>query len=217
MNELIDSIRARDPARPTAAEVIFAYPGVHALAIHRLAHWLWHWQPGGFRLQAPARFVSHLGRMLTGIEIHPAAQIGKRLFIDHGMGVVIGETAEIGDDVTLYHGVTLGGKGADEPGSKRHPTLHDGVMAGANAQILGAVTIGKNAKIGAGALVTVDIPEGCTAIGNPARLIKCESTQAYYGLPETQDNLDPVGQTLRELRQELDSIKAQLNIRDDAA
>ncbi|PJB72424.1 MAG: serine O-acetyltransferase [Alphaproteobacteria bacterium CG_4_9_14_3_um_filter_47_13] len=215
MCDLIDSIRARDPARPSFMEVVLAYPGVHALVIHRVAHWIWTLDIKGFKPQALARVIAHGGRLLTGIEIHPGAKIGKRLFIDHGMGLVIGETAEIGDDVTLYHGVTLGGKGGDLPGSKRHPTLENGVMIGANAQVLGAVTIGSAAKIGAGALVTSSVPSGCVAIGNPARLVNCKSENASYGLPDTSDDLDPVGKTINGLLADINAIKAQLDMHDD--
>jgi len=212
MCELIDSIRARDPARPTVAEVALAYPGFHALGFYRAAHWLWSLDIGGFRPQALARLTAHLGRFLTGIEIHPGATIGKRLFIDHGMGVVIGETAVIGDDVTLYHGVTLGGKGGDEPGAKRHPTLENGVMVGANAQILGAVTIGADAKIGASSLVTRDVPAGCTAIGNPARLVQCVNDHASYGLPDAPGAPDPVGETISGLLKDVEAIKKRMGI-----
>src|SRR5579875_1541537 len=146
LREEIDATLARDPAARSRLEVVLCYPGFHALLFHRLAHWLWlrHWHLAG-------RFISHIGRLLTGIEIHPGARIGKRLFIDHGMGVVIGETAEIGDDCTLYHGVTLGGRAPrrGEQGQKRHPTLGNGVIVGSGAQILGPFRVGNGARIGA--------------------------------------------------------------------
>ncbi len=167
LREDIQSVFDRDPAARSSWEVLTCYPGVHAALAYRLSHWLW-----GHRLRWLARFVSHLGRMLTGIEIHPGATIGRRFFIDHGMGVVIGETAVIGDDVTLYHGVTLGGTSWNK--GKRHPTLEKGVVIGAGAQVLGPITIGAGAKIGSNAVVVKDVPPGATAVGNPARVIDAE-------------------------------------------
>ena len=161
----------RDPAARSAWEVITCYPGFHALLFHRLAHRLWGWN-----LKWMARFLSHIGRWLTGIEIHPGATIGRRFFIDHGMGVVIGETAQIGDDCTLYHGVTLGGTSWNK--GKRHPTLADGVVVGAGAKILGPITIGRGAKIGSNAVVVKDVPECATAVGIPARILDDESKSA---------------------------------------
>ena len=158
----------RDPAARNTWEVITCYPGFHARLVHHLAHWLW-----GARLRWLARFVSHLGRWLTGIEIHPGAQIGQRFFIDHGMGVVIGETAEIGDDCTLYHGVTLGGTSWNK--GKRHPTLKDRVVVGAGAKVLGPITIHEDGKVGSNAVVVKDVPAGATAVGIPARIIEGES------------------------------------------
>src|SRR5438067_10584316 len=146
LREQIDATLARDPAARSRLEVVLCYPGFHALVYHRVAHWLWQ-----HRWFLAGRLVSHLGRTLTGIEIHPGARIGKRVFIDHGMGVVIGETAEVGDDVTLYQGVTLGGTKLNR--GKRHPTLEDGVIVGAGAKVLGGSTVGKNARIGSNALV----------------------------------------------------------------
>lgn len=154
----------RDPAARSTFEVITTYPGFHAIVIHRLAHRLW-----GTGLKWLARFTSHIGRWLTGIEIHPGATIGRRVFIDHGMGVVVGETAEIGDDCTLYHGVTLGGTSWNK--GKRHPTLKPGVVVGAGAKILGPITIGSNARVGSNAVVVKDVPEGATAVGIPARIL----------------------------------------------
>ena len=154
----------RDPAARSTWEVITCYPGFHALLIHRLAHWLWR-----IGMRWLARFVSHASRFLTGIEIHPGAKIGRRVFIDHGMGVVIGETAELGDDCTLYHGVTLGGTTWNK--GKRHPTLRQGVVIGAGAKVLGPIVIGEGAKIGSNAVVVKDVPAGATAVGTPARII----------------------------------------------
>jgi serine O-acetyltransferase len=169
---MLDAIREdircvfdRDPAVRTAWEVVTCYPGFHARLFHRLAHRLWRW-----RLKWLARFISHFGRWLTGIEIHPGARIGRRFFIDHGMGVVIGETAEIGDDVTLYQGVTLGGTTWNK--GKRHPTLGRGVVVGAGAKILGPIVIGDGAKVGSNAVVVRDVPPGCTAVGIPGRIIE---------------------------------------------
>ncbi len=162
--EDISVVFERDPAARTTWEVLTTYPGVHALIIHRCSHWLWN-----LRLRWLARFCSHLGRFLTGIEIHPGAILGHRVFIDHGMGVVIGETAVIGDDCTLYHGVTLGGTSWKK--GKRHPTLERGVIIGAGAKVLGPITIGMNAKIGSNAVVVKDVPAGATAVGIPARIL----------------------------------------------
>ena len=169
LREDIHSVFDRDPAARTFWEVLTCYPGVHAMASHRLAHWLWRHQ-----LRWLGRAVSHLGRFFTGIEIHPGATIGRRLFIDHGMGVVIGETAIIGDDVTLYHGVTLGGTSWNK--GRRHPTLENGVVIGAGAKVLGPITIGASAKVGSNAVVIKNVPPGATAVGNPARII--DSVQA---------------------------------------
>src|SRR6188474_3316897 len=164
LKEEIAVVLERDPAARNTWEVVTCYPGFHALLVHRLAHWLW-----GVRFKWLARLVSHCGRFLTGIEIHPGAQIGRRFFIDHGMGVVIGETAEIGDDCTLYHGVTLGGTSWNK--GKRHPTLRDGVVLGAGAKVLGPITVGTGARVGSNAVVVKDVPPGATAIGIPARII----------------------------------------------
>lgn len=211
MCRLIKSIQERDPARPTFLEVALAYPGFHAVGFHRLAHFVWH-----FKLRALARFIAHIGRFLTGIEIHPGAKIGENLFIDHGMGVVIGETSEIGDGVTLYHGVTLGGKGSDKPG-KRHPTLEDGVVIGSGAQILGAVTIGKGAKVGANSVVTSNVPPGCTVVGNPARLVHCKEKDngMAYGLP--RQLVDPVTEAIDGLLKDVEALKKKAGIAQDNA
>lgn len=164
LSEDIAAVFDRDPAARNSMEVLCTYPGIHALIAHRGAHYLWQ-QDQKFL----ARFLSYGSRMLTGIEIHPAAKIGRRFFIDHGMGVVIGETAEIGDDVTLYHGVTLGGVSWND--GKRHPTLEDGVVVGAGAKVLGPFTVGKNAKIGSNAVVVKAVPANATMVGSAARMI----------------------------------------------
>jgi serine O-acetyltransferase len=166
LREDIATIRERDPAARSTWEVLTCYPGLHALVLHRWAHACWR---AGLRWLG--RFVSHLARFLTGIEIHPGASVGRRVFIDHGMGVVVGETAEIGDDCTIYQGVTLGGT-ALVKGAKRHPTLERNVIVGANAQVLGGFTVGAGARVGSGAVVTKPVPAGATAVGNPARIIQ---------------------------------------------
>jgi serine O-acetyltransferase len=168
LREEIRVVFDRDPAARSTFEVITCYPGFHALLFHRLSSRLWGWG-----LCWLARFTSHIGRWLTGIEIHPGARIGRRFFIDHGMGVVIGETAVIGDDCTLYHGVTLGGTSWNK--GKRHPTLGRGVVVGAGAKILGPVTIGDGAKVGSNAVVVKDVPAGATAVGIPARILDDET------------------------------------------
>ena len=184
----------RDPAARTTWEVITCYPGFHALLVHRLAHWLW-----GVRLKWLARLVSHLGRWLTGIEIHPGALIGRRFFIDHGMGVVIGETAEIGDDCTLYHGVTLGGTSWNK--GKRHPTLGNGVVVGAGAKILGPILIGDDARVGSNAVVVKNVPPGATAIGTPARIVEKEAGDktGFSAYAVGSDMNDPMAKAIHEL------------------
>jgi serine O-acetyltransferase len=167
LREDIRSILDRDPAAKSAWEVLTCYPGLHAIAFHRLAHVCWR---ADFRWLA--RWISQFGRWLTGIEIHPGATIGRRVFIDHGMGIVIGETAEIGDDCTLYQGVTLGGTSLNQ--GKRHPTLERGVIVGAGAKVLGGFTVGAGAKIGSNAVVVKPVPAGATAVGNPARIVEAE-------------------------------------------
>lgn len=166
LREDIACIRERDPAARSTFEVLTCYPGLHALVLHRWAHaaWVrgWHWL---------GRFTSHVARFFTGIEIHPGAVIGRRVFIDHGMGVVIGETAEVGDECTIYQGVTLGGT-ALVKGAKRHPTLGRGVIVGANSQVLGGFTVGDGARVGGGSVVVKPVPPGATAVGNPARIIQ---------------------------------------------
>ncbi|MBO0461681.1 MULTISPECIES: serine O-acetyltransferase EpsC [Enterococcus] len=159
------AVKKNDPAARTTAEVILTYPGLHALFWHRFSHYLYR-----HRLYLIAKMNAQFWRFITGIEIHPGAKIGKGVFIDHGMGIVIGETAEIEDDVILFHGVTLGGTGKET--GKRHPTIKQGAMLSANAQILGPITIGRNAKIGAGAVVLKDIPEEATAVGVPAKVVR---------------------------------------------
>jgi len=199
----------RDPAARTHFEVLTTYPGVHALIMHRFSHWLWN-----IRLYWLGRLFSHIGRFLTGIEIHPGATIGRRFFIDHGMGIVIGETAIIGDDCTLYHGVTLGGTSWNA--GKRHPTLADGVVIGAGAKVLGPITIGKHAKIGSNAVVVKDVPEHATAVGIPARVLEEEKAKAeevkarFSAYAVSDDENDPINKALSPLLSEIESLKEQL-------
>ena len=201
LKEDIDCILERDPAARSRLEVLTCYPGLHALWIQRLAHWFW---VRDFKWLG--RWLSNWGRFLTGIEIHPGATFGRRVFIDHGMGIVIGEMAEVGDDCTIYQGVTLGGT-ALVKGSKRHPTLGRGVIVGANSQVLGGFTVGDGAKIGSSAVVTKPVPAGATAVGNPARIIHAEADArreevaakmgfSAYGVTQSDD---PVSQALRGL------------------
>jgi serine O-acetyltransferase len=202
LREDIAIVFDRDPAARTRWEVLTCYPGLHALVWHRtVPHRLWRW---GFRWLA--RWLAHLGRWLTGIEIHPGASIGRRVFIDHGMGIVIGETAEIGDDSTLYHGVTLGGTSWNK--GKRHPTLGRGVVIGAGAKVLGPIQIGDGAKIGSNAVVVRDVPAGATAVGIPARVVtpedqdRREAQAAKMGFSSyaiTSDMNDPIVQAIHQL------------------
>ena len=164
LREDIEAAFARDPAARSTWEVLTCYPGLHAIWIYRVAHWLW-----VRNLKWLARFLSHIARWLTGIEIHPGAKIGRRFFIDHGMGVVIGETTEIGDDVTLYHGVTLGGTTWEK--TKRHPTIEDGVIVGAGAKVLGPIRIGRESRIGANSVVLKDVPPHSTVVGIPGTIV----------------------------------------------
>ena len=195
LKEEIAVVFDRDPAARNTWEVITCYPGFHATLFHRLAHSLW-----GAGLKWLARFVSHLSRWLTGIEIHPGATIGRRFFIDHGMGVVIGETAEIGDDCTLYHGVTLGGTSWNK--GKRHPTLGRGVVVGAGAKILGPITVGDGARIGSNAVVVKEVPAGATAIGIPARIVEAETAAPngrFAAYAVAKDLNDPMAKAIHEL------------------
>lgn len=203
--EGIDAIMARDPAARSRIEVVLCYPGLHAIVFHRLAHRLWVW---GLRL--PARVVSHVARMLTGIEIHPGARIGRRIVIDHGDGVVIGETAELGDDVLIYHQVTLGGTSL--VGGKRHPTVGDGVILGAGAKVLGPIMVGAGARVGANAVVVSDVPAGSTVVGIPARPVDRRPAGADllpYGTP-CDETLDPGLRTVEQLRAEIAGLAARL-------
>ena len=192
--EEIAIVFERDPAARNAWEVMTCYPGFHAMLMHRLAHAMW-----GLKLRWLARFISHIARWLTGIEIHPGATIGRRFFIDHGMGVVIGETAEIGDDCTLDHGVTLGGTSWNR--GKRHPTLGKGVVVGAGAKILGPIVIGDGAQIGSNAVVVKPVPAGATAVGIPARILEKEQGESagFSAYAVGNDMNDPVSRAIHEL------------------
>jgi serine O-acetyltransferase len=190
LKQYFESIKSRDPAATSLLLVLLTYPGVKAVFFHRIANFIW-----GLNLKIPARMISQLSRFLTGIEIHPAAKIGKNLFIDHGMGVVIGETAQIGDNVTLYHGVTLGGispaeQSENQRNSKRHPTLMNNVIVGSSAQVLGPITIGKCARIGANTVVLKDVPAHATMVGNPAKNISTNTDSSFkpYGVRDIDDN-----------------------------
>jgi serine O-acetyltransferase len=215
LREDIQSVFHRDPAARNAFEVLTCYPGMHAIWLHRLGHILWrnNWK-------WLARVVSNFGRWLTGIEIHPGAKVGRRFFIDHGMGIVIGETAEIGNDVTLYQGVTLGGTSWNK--GKRHPTLEDGVVVGAGAKVLGPFTVGAGAKIGSNAVVTKAVPAGATAVGIPGRIIvkSDDAVEAKrkaiaeklgfdaYGVSE--DMPDPVARAIGQLLDHLQAVDGRL-------
>lgn len=212
LREDIACILERDPAARTRWEVLTCYPGLHALTLHRGAHWCW-----THGLRWAGRFISHITRWLTGIEIHPGATIGRRVFIDHGMGVVIGEMAEIGDDCTIYQGVTLGGTSLVK-GAKRHPTLEAGVIVGANAAVLGGFTVGAGARVGSGAVLTKPVPAGATAVGNPARIIQAEADAkreaaaarmgfSAYGLTSGDD---PVAQAMKGLIDNASSHEHQI-------
>lgn len=208
----IQCILDRDPAARSTWEVITCYPGLHALVLHRFAHWLW-----GLGLRWLGRFVSQISRWFTGIEIHPAARIGDSVFIDHGMGIVIGETAEVGDGCTIYQGVTLGGTSLTK-GAKRHPTLGRNVVVGAGAKVLGGFIVGDNAAVGSNAVVTKPVPPGATAVGIPARIIQAEDTArreeaaakmgfSAYGVTA---NDDPLSQAMRGLIDNASSHEHQI-------
>jgi serine O-acetyltransferase len=208
---LRDDIRAifeRDPAATSLPEVLLTYPGLHALLLYRLAHFL-HVR----RLPLLPRVISHFARFITGIEIHPGAKIGKGFFIDHGMGVVIGETAEVGDDVTLYQGVTLGGTGKER--GKRHPTLGDDVIVGVGAKILGAITVGDGARIGGGAVVLRDVPPHSTAVGVPAKVVSFRqpdgTTRRVESLPDPEmDMISALRRKLAELEERMSTVEDAL-------
>ncbi len=200
LREDIDAIVERDPAAINRTEVLFLYSGLHALMIYRLAHSI-----DGKGAHLTARMISQMGKFLTGIEIHPAAKIGRGLFIDHGSGVVIGETAEIGDNCTIYQGVTLGGTGKEV--GKRHPTLGNNVMVGAGAKLLGGFKVGDNAKIAAGAVVLSEVPENCTAVGIPAKVVRRAGVKVEECDLDQTHIPDPVSQEIAKLSERLTKIE----------
>ncbi|MDQ1910899.1 serine O-acetyltransferase EpsC [Paenibacillus sp. GD4] len=199
MKEDIDTIFENDPAARSWFEVVFTYSGLHALWAHRLGHWFYK-----KRMFTIARIISQTSRFMTGIEIHPGAVIGRRFFIDHGMGVVIGETCEIGDDVLLYHGVTLGGTGKEK--GKRHPTVGNNVVISAGAKVLGSFMVGDNSRIGANAVVLSEVPPNSTVVGIPGRIIKRDGVRV--GRLDHANLPDPVIEMFRQLQQQLDEVKA---------
>jgi serine O-acetyltransferase len=204
LRETIQAYRERDPAARSNLEVLLAYPGLHAVGIHGVSSFFWRRQMHTF-----ARFISNVGRFLTGIEIHPGARLGRRLIIDHGMGVVIGETAEIGDDVYIYHQVTLGG--TSSKAVKRHPTVGDNVIIGAGAKVLGDIQIGEGARIGANAVVVAEVPAGTTVVGIPARPVDRSGKARFdaYGTP-ADPCLDPLLQEVDLLRTELTELENRI-------
>jgi serine O-acetyltransferase len=204
----IRAVRERDPASRSTLEVVLTSPGLHALVLHRAANWLWR-----RRLQLPGRMLSHINRALTGIEIHPGARIGRGVFIDHGMGVVVGETASIGDNVTMYQGVTLGGTGKQR--GKRHPTVEQDAVIGVGASVLGAVTIGEGARVGAGSVVLKDVPAHTTAVGIPARAVSWRDpasgeTRRLEHLPDPdRDTMIAMMQRIEELESRVGELEAE--------
>jgi len=222
MREDIRSVFERDPAARTVFEVLTTYPGLHAVLFYRVGHALWRW-----RLRWLARVVMALARWLTGIEIHPAARIGRRFFIDHGMGVVIGETAEIGDDCTLYHGVTLGGTSWEK--GKRHPTLRNNVVIGAGAKVLGPITLERGVRVGSNAVVVKDVPEGATVVGVPGHVVRRKATPAdvsrrrqiaqkigFDAYGTTRDMPDPVVQAIDCMLDHMHAMDAKMNAMEQA-
>lgn len=202
LKEDIGIIYKKDPAARNVVEVIFCYPGFHALLLYRISHKLWAW-----KVPVLPRLISTFARFLTGIDIHPGAAIGRRFFIDHGMGVVIGETAEIGDDVLLYQGVTLGG--TSSKAEKRHPTLGRGVVVGAGAKVLGAITIGNYSKVGAGSVVVNDVPEHATVVGIPGRVV-IQKTQDESGVLMHNRIPDPITCEINRLKYEVKDLQEKV-------
>jgi serine O-acetyltransferase len=196
----IQAVFEHDPAVRNTCEVLFAYPGFHARQYHRLAHTLWNWKIPFF-----PRLISHIGRFFTGIEIHPGARIGEKFFIDHGMGVVIGETSVIGDNVVLYQGVTLGGTSLQK--KKRHPTLGNNVVIGAGAKVIGAITIGDNSKVGSGSVVISSVPPNATVVGVPGRVVELRDPDN-----DTTEKLpDPIGERIQQLETKVKELEKRLN------
>jgi serine O-acetyltransferase len=205
----IKATKDRDPAATSTLEIILCYPGFHAMLAHRLAHYL----HTAWKIPVLPRLISQVSRFFTGIEIHPGAEIGKGFFIDHGMGVVIGETSEIGDNCTLFQGVTLGGTGKER--GKRHPTLGDNVVVGAGAQILGSITIGDNSYVGAGSVVTEEVPPNCTVVGVPGRIVRFEGKKVRGAALDHTNLPDPVLERLQQLQEEIE--RAERILRREAS
>ena len=216
IKEDISSVFARDPAAQSILDVIFVYPGFHAIVLHRLSHGLW---VKGIKF--PARLIAHLSRWITGIEIHPGAIVGRRFFIDHGMGVVIGETTVIGDDCTLYHGVTLGGTSSHQ--GKRHPTLHNGVVVGAGAKILGPIEVGKNARIGSNSVVLKPVSAGATVVGIPGHVVNVKNNEitdrkkiahkmGFDAYGTTADSPDPVAYAINHMLDHIQVMDQQMSV-----
>lgn len=202
----IQAVFERDPAARNILEVFLCYPGLHALMMHRIAHRLYRW-----RLYTLARLVSHISRFLTGIEIHPGAKIGEGVFIDHGAGVVIGETAEVGNNVTMYQGVTLGGTGKEK--GKRHPTIGDNVVISAGAKILGSITVGENSKIGAGSVVLKPVPPNCTVVGVPGRVVRRDGQRVSDPIDLRHDQLpDPVAEALQAIVARIGVLESKIAV-----
>jgi len=207
LRDEIDATLARDPAARSRLEVVLCYPGFQALLYYRLAHWLWErrWHLSG-------RFVSHVGRILTGIEIHPGAKIGRRFFIDHGMAVVIGETSEIGDDVTIYQGVTLGGTSTHR--GKRHPTIEDSVTIFSGAKVLGPITVGRHSRIGAGSVLVTSVPAHSTVVGIPGKVVKTGGKHTETGKPvidlDSADLPDPVSRALGAVLEQVEKLEKRV-------
>lgn len=207
LKEEIRVVFERDPAARSVWEVIFCYPGFHAVINHRIAHWFYR-----HRLFFAARMISHISRFITGIEIHPGAKIGRNFFIDHGMGVVIGETAEVGDNVTLYQGVTLGGTGKEK--GKRHPTIGSNVVISAGAKVLGSFTVGNHVKIGGGSVVLKSVPDNCTVVGVPGRIVVQDGARVEDGKMQVdlEHHLlpDPIADTLAAMQIRIEDLERKL-------
>ena len=209
LKEDFETVFRRDPAARNWVEVLCCYPGMHAVWCHRLSHWLW--RQG---IKTGSRILSHLSRFLTGVEIHPGAEIGRRFFIDHGMGVVIGETAEIGDDVLVYKGVVLGGVSHEK--TKRHPTIGNRVVIGSNAVLLGPIVLGEQARVGAGSVVIGDVPPHATVVGIPGKIIRDLEPKKVSGIELDHNKLpDPVIEVLQRLSQRIEGLEASLSQPDE--
>lgn len=212
IKEDIQVVFQRDPAVRSAWEVVLAYPGFHAIILHRIGHWLWQRE-----LTTLARLISHFGRFLTGIEIHPGAKIGRRFFIDHGMGVVVGETAEIGDDVTLYQGVTLGGTSTAR--IKRHPTIEDSVTIFSGAAVLGPVTVGRHSRVGAGSVLVTSVPPHSTVVGIPGKVVKGEVRHTEAGKAvidlNSADLPDPIAKAIGGLAEYIEKLEKRIDELND--